>query len=202
MAASNGKRNGRAKAAPDDATAERRWTPTVRKAVLLMAADFVPLDEIARYFGVARRTLVRKCGEEIARGKTELKARAGAQLRDFMFGRPAEYKRGKLVREAVSPSLAAVKFFLKTQARWSETVHVQGTVRHEVSGSVGVEGPSPMGDLRALNVEQLKQLRKIAATMEAAAKGADDGEALEAGRVAGSRGIGSQDGPDGLSGLN
>lgn len=100
---------------------EHKPTAKDRAEVEQLAGFGIPQDDIAKLIGINRNTLEKHYRQELDNGATKAIAKVA----------------GALFKRAMGDDAAAVSaqiFFLKTRARWSETVNVSnpdGTLRPE-----------------------------------------------------------------------
>ncbi|WP_313349369.1 hypothetical protein [Paracoccus sp. (in: a-proteobacteria)] len=116
-------------------------TLTYEQEVQLEAlASALSVQQIADYFGISRSLLFKIMADD-----PDIKARY-----DMGRAKAVEQVAGKLLDKAQNGDLAAIIFYLKTQAGWRETN------RMEVSGPEG--GPVQTLDVSKLSTEALKEL--------------------------------------------
>lgn len=142
-------------------TPKRRGVPKGRQATRWRPSDFQrgqvsalaiigrPQEEISRIVGIDQKTLRLHCRDQLDDAHPAFVGRLFNCLVDQAFGRPAEYDtKGKLLREAVAPNVAAGIFLMKiTGKRYglTERVEVGGEDGQPVRFIIeGYKAPPPL----------------------------------------------------------
>jgi hypothetical protein len=96
-------------------------TPKTRGEVAALKSFGVPLDEIAVYVGIDRKTLSKHYKEEIASAQTKANAAVG----HFLYGAAS----GRALKDGATHSdcVRAAMFWAKTRMGWRETSQVDHT---------------------------------------------------------------------------
>lgn len=117
-----------------------------QKAQVGALAAFLSKGQIADYLGVSRVTFdaILKREPEVSIQYQRGKAKAIANVAQG------------LIKQAIDGNMTAAIFYLKTQAGWRETVHVDNT------SSDGSMATKPSIDLSELSDEELRALNAIA----------------------------------------
>jgi hypothetical protein len=96
-------------------------TPQTRAEVSALKSFGVPLEDIARYIGIDRKTLSKHYVEEIANAQTK----ADANVAKFLYSAAS----GNAIKEGANYAdcVRAAMFWAKTRMQWRETNHVDHT---------------------------------------------------------------------------